>query len=69
VLKEVRAPLLDEANRSPNLLSDLAGLEGSIAESYTARTFIELLQNADDAGATRLVVVSSALVLSDSITA
>src|SRR5919112_3141511 len=56
MLKEVRYPLLEEARRSPALLSDLAGLERYIAESYDARSFVELLQNADDAGAARFAV-------------
>lgn len=56
MLTEVRASLLEEARRSPTLLSDLAGLEAYVAESYNARAFIELLQNADDAGASRLIV-------------
>jgi len=41
--------LILEAKSSPNLLADLAGLESYIAESYNNRSFIELLQNADDA--------------------
>lgn len=41
--------LLNEAKQSPSLLSDLAGLETYISESYNNRSFIELLQNADDA--------------------
>ena len=48
MLREVRNPLLEEALRSPALLSDLAGLEQYVAESYDARSFVELLQNADD---------------------
>ena len=56
MLEEVRHPLLEEALKSPALLSDLAGLEQYIAESYDARSFVELLQNADDAGASRFVV-------------
>lgn len=56
MLEEVRRPLLDEARRSPALLSDLAGLEQYVAESYDARSFVELLQNADDAGASRFIV-------------
>jgi hypothetical protein len=50
MLDEIRSPLLEEARRSPTLLSDLAGLEQYLAESYDARSFVELLQNADDAG-------------------
>lgn len=56
MLEEVRRPLLEEARRSPTLLSDLAGLEQYIAESYDARSFVELLQNADDAGAARFTI-------------
>lgn len=53
MLNIVRESLLAEAIQSPNLLADLAGLETYIAESYDARSFIELLQNADDASASR----------------
>lgn len=53
MLDIVRTSLVAEAIKSPNLLADLAGLETYIAESYDARSFIELLQNADDAGASR----------------
>ena len=53
MLQQVKKSLLVEANQSPNLLADLAGLETYIAESYDARSFIELMQNADDAGANR----------------
>jgi hypothetical protein len=38
------------------LLADLANLERYIAESYSARSFVELLQNADDAEAKRFWV-------------
>ena len=56
MLEQVRKPLLDEARQSLALLSDLAGLERYIAESYDARSFVELLQNADDAHAGRFVI-------------
>ncbi len=56
LLEEVRCSLLEEARRSPSLLSDLAGLEQYVAESYDARSFVELLQNADDAGVSRFVI-------------
>lgn len=56
VLNSVRQPLVDEAQKSPALLSDLAGLEQIVAESYDARAFVELLQNADDAGASRFAI-------------
>jgi hypothetical protein len=64
VLDQIRVPLLEEAKNSPLLLSDLAGLEQYIAESYDARSFIELLQNADDAGATRFLLAKHGNVLS-----
>lgn len=48
--------LLREAQQSPLILSDLAGLESYISESYTNRSFIELLQNADDAHSTNFLV-------------
>lgn len=54
---ELRKNLLQEAQSSPNLLSDLAGLESYIAESYNNRSFIELIQNADDAGATKFKII------------
>lgn len=56
---EVRESLLKEANDSPNLLSDLAGLEDYISEIYHNRSFIELLQNADDAQATKFKIIKS----------
>lgn len=49
---ELYSALLNEAKQSPNLLEDLAALEGYLSETYSSRAFIELLQNADDAGAT-----------------
>ncbi len=53
---EIRTSLLDEALKSPQLLSDLAGLELYISETYNARSFVELLQNADDAESKRFFV-------------
>ena len=53
MLDNIRISLLHEAIQSPNLLADLAGLETYVAESYDARSFIELLQNADDAKSSR----------------
>ncbi len=54
---ETRDKLLTEAKASPNLLSDLAGLENYIGESYNNRSFIELLQNADDAKSTKFKIL------------
>jgi hypothetical protein len=56
MLEEIRRSLLGEARQSPQLLSDLAGLESYVAESYDSRSFIELLQNADDAGSSNFLV-------------
>jgi hypothetical protein len=56
-INNIRNQLLDEAKSSPNLLSDLAGLETYISESYNNRSFIELLQNADDAIATKFKII------------
>ena len=55
-LSKLRESLITEAKSSPMLLSDLAGLEAYVSESYNSRSFIELLQNADDAKATRFYV-------------
>ena len=56
ILDKVRKSLVNEASKSPNLLSDLAGLENYIGESYNSRSFIELLQNADDAGSSHMFI-------------
>jgi hypothetical protein len=55
--EDVRFKLLEEAKASPNLLSDLAGLEIYLAETYNNRSFIELLQNADDANSTKFKII------------
>lgn len=57
ILRSVRDELLSEARLSPGLLADLANLERYVAETYSARSFIELLQNADDAGAKSFLVM------------
>lgn len=54
--QSIRQQFIDEAKMSPNMLSDIAGLERYISESYNNRSFIELLQNADDANATHFLV-------------
>lgn len=56
IFNAVRLELMQEAERSPGLLADLANLERYVAETYSARSFIELLQNADDAGATHFLI-------------
>jgi hypothetical protein len=53
LLTEMANAVRREVQLAPDLLADLAKLEGYIAESYHQRTFIELIQNADDADARR----------------
>lgn len=53
VVKDIRNSFIGEAKNSPTLLSDLAHMEKYISESYDGRSLIELLQNADDVGATK----------------
>jgi hypothetical protein len=52
LLEKLREEFLQEARSAPKLFKDLAKVEQYIAESYKTRALIELLQNADDAGAT-----------------
>lgn len=56
VIKEIQKDFFREAQHSPILLSDLANMEKYIAESYQERSIIELLQNADDAGAKKFYI-------------
>lgn len=56
IVERVQAELLKEALASPQLLSDIAQLEGYISETYSDRSFVELLQNADDAGSRKFAV-------------
>jgi hypothetical protein len=52
MLEKLRSEFLQEARSAPKLFRDLAKVEHYIAESYKTRALIELIQNADDAGAT-----------------
>jgi hypothetical protein len=52
-VEAVRDGFVAEAKVAPRLFSDLAQMEQYIAESYKTRSFIELIQNADDARATK----------------
>lgn len=60
IISVIRSQFLDEAKSSPLLFTDLGRMESYISESYTGRSLIELLQNADDADATRFIVKSLA---------
>lgn len=53
---KLRNSIIDEAKASPNLLSDLAGLEHYISETYDSRSFVELIQNAEDASSKRIKI-------------
>lgn len=53
---EIQTAFIAEASAAPLLFADLAKVELYIAESYRLRAFIELLQNADDAGACRFLI-------------
>lgn len=53
---QIQGTFIREAQAAPTLFTDLAKVELYIAESYRTRAFIELLQNADDAGAKRFQI-------------
>lgn len=56
IVEKIHDIFLEEAKKSPILMSDLASMERYISESYTGRSLIELLQNADDACASKLII-------------
>lgn len=56
IVDEIRELFLREADNAPLLMSDLAHLESYISESYSGRSVIELLQNADDAKSDRFTI-------------
>lgn len=56
IIKQISDTFIQEAKLSPRMLEDLAAMEKYMAESYDGRTFVELLQNADDAIANRVKV-------------
>jgi len=53
MVENLRKEFIQEAKAAPKLFNDLAKVEQYIAESYKTRAFIELMQNADDAGASK----------------
>lgn len=55
-IEQIAGVFLEEATSSPSMFEDLAAMERYMAESYSGRTFIEILQNADDAHAKRVLV-------------
>lgn len=56
IVTQLSKDYIAEANNSPRLLEDMAAMEKYMAESYSGRIFIELLQNADDCGSTHVLV-------------
>lgn len=56
IVEEIRRQFINEAINSPVLMADLAKMEQYISESYSGRSLIELLQNADDALATNFYI-------------
>ena len=55
-IEKIHANFVSEAIAAKTLFADLAKVELYIAESYRARAFIELLQNADDADAKKFII-------------
>ena len=56
-ISELSNQFISEASNSPNLLYDMAQMEKYMAESYSNRAFIEMMQNADDAHASKFIAV------------
>lgn len=55
-VNKISSEFIAEAVASPNLLADMAAMEKYMAESYSGRVFVELLQNADDCKSTKIYV-------------
>lgn len=56
IVEDIRSSIIKECLNSPMLVNDIANMEKYISESYSGRSLIELMQNADDARASRLFV-------------
>ena len=56
LIKKISEAFISEAVASPALVADMAKMEKYMAESYSGRVFIELLQNADDCGSTKILI-------------
>ena len=56
IIEQISNGFMQEALASPRMLEDLAAMEKYMSESYDGRTFIELVQNADDANSSRISV-------------
>lgn len=53
-IEQISNSFLEEAINSPRLIEDMAAMEKYMTESYNGRIFVELLQNADDAGSSKI---------------
>ena len=58
IITDLQKELLNEATSAPKLFRDLGKVEQYIAESYKTRSFIELIQNADDANSSAFGIYS-----------
>jgi hypothetical protein len=58
IIIDLQKELLSEAASAPKLFRDLGKVEQYIAESYKTRSFIELIQNADDANSSAFGIYS-----------
>jgi len=57
IINEISQEFISEAIKSPNLLEDMAFMEKYMSESYSGRIFVELIQNADDCGSNKIILV------------
>jgi len=67
IIGTISNTFIEEAKASPRMLEDLAAMEKYMSESYDGRTFVELIQNADDAESSRIRVdyVGSTLIVAN----
>ena len=67
VINNISNIFIEEAKSSPRMLEDLAAMEKYLSESYDGRTFVELIQNADDANSSRVSVdyVNNVLIVAN----
>lgn len=56
VISDINTRFISEAKNSPALLSDMASMEKYMSESYSGRIIVELLQNADDALSSKVLI-------------
>lgn len=56
IINDISEQFIQEAKKSPHLFADMAAMEKYMAENYSERIFVELLQNADDCGSSQICV-------------